>query len=244
MSVVAVIPARSGSKSIKDKNIVQLGGYPLLAFSIKAALSCNRIDKVYLSTDSEEYAEIGRQFGAEVPFLRPKEAAKDDSTDLEWVQHFLAWHNKEEGSDPEVLVHLRPTTPLRHPEIIATAIDIFREDTAATALRSVHLMSQTAYKCFELEEGYLKLMFSEYDSVDGGNRPRAEYPQTYEPNGYVDVLSPSFIRVSGKLHGTKVVGFETTWTPDVDTEQDLELLTLVALQHEHLMQTLFAEEKQ
>src|SRR5574337_1569785 len=110
-SVIAIIPARSGSESIKDKNLALLGGYPLLAYSIVAVKLSSRIDRVLLSTDSEQYAEIGRRYGAEVPFLRPSVLSTDKSTDREFMVHAMEWVRDHEGHVPEFWMHLRPTTP-------------------------------------------------------------------------------------------------------------------------------------
>ena len=111
---ICIIPARSGSKGIVDKNIINLGGHPLIAWSIKAALKSKLIDEVYVSTDSEDYKQIAIEYGATVPFLRPSNISKDNSTDIEFVQHFLSYLESV-NIFPELLIHLRPTTPLRNP---------------------------------------------------------------------------------------------------------------------------------
>ena len=107
---MCIIPARSGSKSIPHKNIYNLGGHPLIAWSIKAALNAESIDRVIVSTDSEEYKDISIEYGAEVPFLRPKNISEDNSTDLEFFQHVIGVF-KETSYNPDLIIHLRPTTP-------------------------------------------------------------------------------------------------------------------------------------
>ena len=123
-AVIAIIPARSGSKGIKDKNLSILCGYPLLAYSIVAAKLAKRIERVLISTDSEEYAEIGRQYGAEAPFLRPAELAGDKSTDRDFMLHAMLWMQENEGQISEYWVHLRPTTPLRDTPHLDSAIQM------------------------------------------------------------------------------------------------------------------------
>ena len=110
--VVALIPARAGSKGVPGKNIRLLGGYSLLAWSIAASLKTKSIDRVIVSTDSEEYATLARELGADVPFLRPAELSGDRSTDYDFVLHSLNWL-RENSSEPDYIVHIRPTTPFR-----------------------------------------------------------------------------------------------------------------------------------
>ena len=121
-NIVALIPARSGSKGVPNKNIRYLGDVPLIAYSIIAALKSTLIDRVIVSTDSEEYADIARNYGAEVPFIRPAEISGDTATDLQLFEHAISWFEKNENLVPQYFVHLRPTTPLRDPRIIDDAI--------------------------------------------------------------------------------------------------------------------------
>ena len=109
----AIIPARSGSKSIKDKNLALLGGYPLIAYSIALAKTTEGVDRVIVSTDSLEYAKIAEKYGAEVPFLRPKALSQDTSTDYDFMSHAVNWFDDNSKIVPDFWIHLRPTTPLR-----------------------------------------------------------------------------------------------------------------------------------
>ena len=152
VDILAIIPARSGSKGVSNKNIKLLNGHPLIAYSIKAALLVPTIDRVIVSTDSKHYASIARRYGAETPFLRPKKISGDYSRDLEFIEHALDWFYHAEGYAPRLIVHLRPTTPLRDPRVIEKAILTIDNDLDATALRSVHQMSNPAYKCFEVKD--------------------------------------------------------------------------------------------
>ena len=149
--IYAVIPARSGSKGVPNKNVKMFAGRPLMAYSIAAAQKSNLIDRVIVSTDSEEYAEIALKEGAEVPFLRPKEISTDLSKDIEFFSHLVSWIDSSDITMPDYLVHLRPTTPLRDPSIIDKAIIRFSK-SKYTSLRSVHLMAQSAYKFVEMKK--------------------------------------------------------------------------------------------
>src|SRR3989338_10568956 len=137
-TVFAIIPARGGSKGVIKKNSKCFGGHPLIAYSIIAAKLCPSIDRVIVSTDSVEITEIAKRYGAEVPFLRPEAYAQDHSPDLDFIKHALDWFDRHEKNEPDFLVHLRPTTPLRDPELLTEAIGRIKNCSEATSLRSVH----------------------------------------------------------------------------------------------------------
>ncbi len=237
-TVLALVGARSGSKSVTDKNVRPLAGHPLLAWSVACARRCDRIDRVILSTDSEDYAGVGRRYGAEVPFLRPRELATEQSVDTGFIVHTLDWLANR-GEEPEFVVHLRPTTPLRRPAVVDGAVDAFRTATDATALRSVHVMSESAYKTFEIVNGLLRAVGSPSISVEDTNAPRQSFPTTYVGNGYVDVLRTASIRSSGMLHGERVVSHLTEMAPEIDGPADLEYLEYLAGESRDLVKELF-----
>ena len=120
--VTALIPARGGSKGVPRKNIKDLGGFPLIAYSIAAAKISKVISRIIISTDDEEVAVTAKRLGGEVPFMRPAELATDTSTDIDFVHHAMEWLQQNEGHIPEYFVHLRPTTPLRDAELMDAAI--------------------------------------------------------------------------------------------------------------------------
>ena len=117
-NVVGIIPARGGSKGVPKKNIREIGGFPMIAYSIIAAKFVENMGRCIISTDSNEIAEVAKSFGGDVPFLRPSELATDSSTDIEYIRHAMEWFNDNEGYIPEYWVILRPTTPLREPEVV------------------------------------------------------------------------------------------------------------------------------
>lgn len=237
--VVALIPARSGSKGVPDKNIRDLGNRPLLAWSIAAAVRSLKIDRVIVSTDSTEYARIADLFGAEVPFLRPSNLATDEAHDIGFITHALDWFAGR-GEEPKLIVHLRPTTPYRSPEVIDASVVRFIEHHRATALRSVHEMSTTAYKSMEITNtGILRQVGSDETGLDRANRPRQAFPVTYLANGYVDILSTSFIRSTGLLHGDHVLPLITPLALEVDTAEDFEFLEYHLERHPQLATQLF-----
>ena len=238
--VVALIPARSGSKGVRNKNLRLLGQAPLLAWSIKCGLNSRAINRTIVSTDSDEYGEVARNWGAEVPFLRPESISQDKSTDLDFVLHALDFF-KSEGRIPDLIVHLRPTTPLRNPVVVDEAITFAVNRTKEiTSLRSVHEMSETAYKSFEIgPKGNLVTVFSHSEALDTSNLPRQSFPKTYSPNGYVDVLIPEYILSMGALHGNNVQPFITEASFEIDTEDDFELLNARLITNQESLKNLF-----
>jgi CMP-N,N'-diacetyllegionaminic acid synthase len=237
--IIAIIPARSGSKGVVDKNVKLLNGHPLISYSIRAACLTAGITRVVVSTDSEKYASIARKYGAETPFLRPSELAEDQSVDIEWINHALEWFKSEEGFVPRLIVHLRPTTPLRHPAIIEEAIKKFESNDEATALRSVHEMSQPAYKCFEIDNEYLACLCTQNRDIENTTLGRQGFPKTYEPNGYVDVLKTDFILTRQKMHGDRVMAFQTPRVADIDSQEDFDYLLYQVMQNDDLFKKYF-----
>ena len=139
--IVALIPARSGSKRVPDKNIRPLAGHPLIAYSITAALQSRIFTDVIVSTDSERYAEIAAYYGAEIPFLRPTDIAGDISADIEWLQYTLK-RLQDDDRTYDCFSLLRPTSPFRLPETIQRAWQLFSEQTGVDSLRAVEKCQQ------------------------------------------------------------------------------------------------------
>ena len=221
LNVLAIIPARSGSKGLLNKNIRLLGDHPLIAYSIAAALLSDKIDRVIVSTDSEEYAEIAKKYGAEVPFIRPVNLAQDSSTDAGFFMHAFEWLAKNEGYIPDLVVHLRPSTPLRKTSMIDAGVTSLEQDLYATSLRSARKNHLTPYKMFKDQQGYLS-PFLEFEAVqEFYNLPRQHFEDAYIPNGYIDVLRPRILIETNLLHGPNIKLFKTPVIPDIDTEQEL-----------------------
>jgi CMP-N,N'-diacetyllegionaminic acid synthase len=223
--MVAIIPARSGSKGVPDKNIKNLGGIPLIAFSIIAAKLMPSVSRVIVSTDSREYADIAMKYGAEVPFLRPKDISGDKSTDYDVFLHAINWLDRNEKGIPEFLLHLRPTTPLRDPEIVESAVKFFLENKdKATSLRSGHSAPESPFKWFLKDANHYFKGLREDLTPEKVNLPRQSFPSVYIPDGYVDVLKSSVILKTGTLHGDRMLVFESPFCVEVDSKDDFEYL--------------------
>lgn len=223
LKILALIPARAGFQEVPKKNIALLNNHPLIAYSIVAAKLSRYTNRIIVTTDSKEIANISKEYGAEVPFLRPKEISTNHSVDKEFFIHTLDWLKKNENYVPDLIIHLRPTTPARDFRIIDKAIEEFVKDTDATSLRSAHISEYTGYKLFKIDNNYCKFFGSEdFEEIEHQNLPRQKLPITYNPNGYVDILLPRNITSAG-IHGLKIKPFITSRLSDIDTEKDFEL---------------------
>jgi N-acylneuraminate cytidylyltransferase len=216
-----------------------LGGHTLLEWSIRACLNASLINRTIVTTDSLDYAAHSVGCGAEVPFMRPLEMSSDTAPDSEFLFHALNWLGKTDRL-PDYLIHVRPTTPFRNPQVIDDAIRTFALSKSATSLRSVHLMSESAYKTFQInDQGYLAPICSENKNLDDYNMARQSFPPTYLPNGYVDVLSSSYMNSTGLIHGNCVLPFVTSPAWEVDEERDFRILEYELLQDPAIKSVIF-----
>lgn len=220
LDIVALVPARSGSKGLKDKNILPLDGHPLIGFSIIAAKQSELINEVYVTTDSKKYCQISETYGATAPFLRPVEISEDMSTDKEFFLHFIEWCRSERNKIPDMIVHLRPSTPLRDFRLIDKAIQRFIDNSKATSLRSCQNTELTPYKMFFENDGYMEPCMVDAKHKESYNQPRQVFPKTYLPNGYVDIIRPVILLNTGLLHGDKILLNLTPATADIDDISD------------------------
>jgi CMP-N,N'-diacetyllegionaminic acid synthase len=206
--VLALIPARGGSKGVPRKNVMLVAGKPLIAYSILQARASQRVDRVIVSTDDEEIAEVSRQWGAEVPFMRPAEFAQDLSPDIDVFRHALTWLKTHEGYEPDLVVHLRPTGPVRRVELIDLAIDLLVNHPDSDAVRSVSVALQTPYKMWRISpNGHLDPLLRLEGSPDCQSMPRQMLPILYWQNGYVDVIRPRAILEKNSMWGDRAVPF-------------------------------------
>lgn len=224
LKILALIPARSGSKGIPRKNIANLGGYPLIAYTIAAAKLSRYINRIIVTTDDRGIAGIARRFGAETPFLRPKRLSGDKSLDIGFFQHALNWLKKQEKYTPDLIVHLRPSTPFREVKVIDRAILEIIKDKKATSLRSAELFNrESPYKLFKKVNNYCSFFGSDDfgKNVEYYNYPRQMFPLIYRPNGYVDIVLPKTLLNTGLLHGRYIRAFITEKVVDIDSREHL-----------------------
>jgi len=220
--VLALIPARGGSKGIHRKNLVVLVGKPLIAYSIEQALSSRHITRVIVSTDDAEIAEVARRFGADVPFMRPPQYAQDLSPDIDVFRHALTWLGEHEGYACELVVHLRPTGPVRRVELIDEAIEKILDSPSADSLRSVSWPEQTPYKMWKIVDGMLQPLLRMEDMAEPHSMPRQTLPEVYWQNGYVDIVRPHVVLELGMMCGYKILPFVVQEPiAEIDYEENL-----------------------
>jgi YrbI family 3-deoxy-D-manno-octulosonate 8-phosphate phosphatase len=222
LRTVAIVPARGGSKTIPRKNIRPLDGVPLLAYSIEAGLRARRVDRVIVSTDDEETAEIGRAWGADVPFLRPQDLAGDFTPDLPVFQHALDWLETHEGGIPDIVVQLRPTSPLRSPDCVDAAVDLLCGDETLDSVRAVVPAWQNPYKMWRLQPDGMMVPLLAAAGSEAYNRPRQELPPTYWQTGHVDAFRTRVIRQHGSMSGSRMrpLVLDPAYACDIDAEAD------------------------
>jgi N-acylneuraminate cytidylyltransferase len=205
--ILAIVPARGGSKGLPRKNLISVGGKPLIAYSIQQARTSRLVTRTIVSTDDTEIADVARAHGGEVPFLRPAQYAQDLSPDIDVFRHALQWLVDHEGYRPDLVVHLRPTGPVRRVELIDQAIALMLEHPEADALRSVSAPVQTPYKMWRIEDGYLRPLLTVAGVAESYCAPRQSLPEVWWQNGYVDIIRPRSILELGLMCGHTVLPF-------------------------------------
>tara|TARA_B100000795_G_C22759022_1_gene422766 strand:- start:422 stop:1156 length:735 start_codon:yes stop_codon:yes gene_type:complete len=224
--VLAIIPARGGSKGIKNKNITNLNGSSLISYSIKAALESKLISRVICSTDSEIIAEEAIKYGAEVPFLRPDQISQDNSSDIEYFNHAIEWLKINESYKPKLLVQLRPTSPLRNLEMIDEAIQIMIEDGSYDSLRAVSKPDHTPYKMWKLvKRNEMKPLLKLTGNKEPYNTNRQNLPEVYAQTGSIDITRPETLEKYKSMTGKKIYPFimDERYFIDIDNIESLEL---------------------
>ncbi len=220
--VLALIPARGGSKSIPRKNIKLLGGFPLIAYSIAAAQAAAAITRVVVSTDDPEIAEVACRYGAETPFLRPEALARDDTPDLPVFQHALRWLDSQEAYRPAIVVQLRPTSPFRRTWHIDQAVARLLARPDADAIRTVCEPFQNPFKMWRIEPDGLMAPLLETAQSEAYNLPRQALPAVYWQTGYVDAAWRKTILEKNSMTGDRILPLvidPTEWV-DIDSPAD------------------------
>lgn len=223
MQILALIPARGGSKSIPRKNIRPLSGYPLIAYSIAAALQSKHVSRTIVSTDDEEIARIAQHYGAEAPFLRPGEYALDNTTDYPVFTHALSWLQENEGYQPDIVIQLRPTSPIRPPDCVDQAVQILLDHPEADSVRGVIPSGQNPYKMWRVnEQGRMTALLDLPGTREPYNSPRQDLPQTYWQTGHIDAIRLSAILGKNSLSGDTIypLFLDPRYAIDIDTLRD------------------------
>lgn len=218
--IVCVIPARSGSKGIPGKNLAELGGKPLLAWSIEAALRSRVIDRILVSTDSPEIAETARRFGAETPFTRPADLARDNVHAVQVVLHALDWLEQDGCAAPEGVMMLLPTSPLRRSEDVRDAVRLFRERDAPSVV-SVCDTGRYMTNLRFLRGGQLVMAVPS----ENRNAQRQGLEKLYGVNGSIFLARPHLLRREATFHMDGALGYvmEQWHSIDINDPRDLDM---------------------
>jgi CMP-N-acetylneuraminic acid synthetase len=218
--VCALIPARCGSKTVKDKNIRIMNGKPMIAYSIIDGLNSKFINNVVVSTDSRDYAKIAEEYGAVVPFLRPENISGDKALDVDVFLHFLDWLRENDYELPEILVHLRPTHPYRNVEDIDKMVEILLNNSEIDAVRSVTKAKEVPYKMWIFNDDETMQPLVTCDVKEAYNAPRQILPEVYMQNACIDVIRTSTLLNKHSMTGDVIVGYKMNYDFDIDTESD------------------------
>ena len=209
---LALIPARSGSKGIKDKNIKKLNGKPLIGWTIETCIKSKLIDYIVVTSDSKKYINIANKYNVSKSILRPKKISKDNSTDFQVISHAI---QNLKDIDYDFIIYMRPTTPIRILKDVNSAIRKFSL-SSYSSLRSVHEMSETAYKAYEIKGSFLRPLKNIKLNVEKINNPRQNFKKTYVANGVIDIFRKKFIKKNKRLFGDKVLAYKTSHTEEID----------------------------
>lgn len=221
MNIFAIIPARCGSKSVAHKNIRDLAGKPMLTYSIEHAKKSKYINRILLSTDSKEYASIGKDYGAEVPFIRPGEFSTDTSLDIEVFHHCLSFLKEKEGLVPDIVVQLRPTYPIRNVQDIDNMIEILINHPEVDSVRTIAPAKEIPYKMWhKADDGILSPIMTNIPECY--NMPRQSLPKVYYQNACIDVIRGKTILEDYSMNGKCIYGYEMDNNYDIDTEEEFK----------------------
>jgi CMP-N,N'-diacetyllegionaminic acid synthase len=221
--IVALIPARAGSKRVKGKNVRPLAGHPAIAYSIAAARDSGIFSAIVVSTDSEHYAAIARYYGAEVPFLRPAALAGDQSPDIDWVEHALRALGAQ-GRTFEYFSILRPTSPFRTADTIRRAWAAFEADGGAESLRAVERCAQHPGKMWVIRgRRMLPLLPLGPAALPWHSQQYAALPEIYVQNASLEIGRSRVVLDGRTIAGETVLPFLTTGAEGFDINNPVDL---------------------
>jgi CMP-N,N'-diacetyllegionaminic acid synthase len=221
MNIITIIPARGGSKSLPKKNILFLKGKPLLCHSIDYSLKSQLVTSTVVSTDMKEIADIAKNAGASVPFLRPDEFAQDDTRDYPVIRHALDFF-EDQGKIFDFYILLRPTSPLRPPGLIEKAFEIFQNNIDASSVRSMARIKEHPYRAWKQVSDGSVCGFIDTEA-EPYNIPRQELPELFFQTGDIEVIRRETI-ISGSISGDSVYPLiiEHEDMIDIDSKSDLD----------------------
>lgn len=238
-TVVGVVVARGGSKGLPGKNLRRLGGRPLVAHTIQAARQARTLDRLILSTDSAEIARVGKRYGAEVPFLRPKHLARDTTHTPPVIKHAVRYLETRERMKVDIVVTLQPTSPFRRAEHIDLAVRFLANNPRFDSVISVKEVAFPPFWMFRIRNGRLLPFVN--DGIDYSLKERQQLPTLYQPNGAVYVTRRSLLKKQGLLFSGFVGGstgflrMDQLSSMDIDGPLDLLVARTILKQYPELL---------
>jgi CMP-N,N'-diacetyllegionaminic acid synthase len=220
LRILGVIPARSGSKRLKDKNVRKINGLPLIAFTIKSAIESKVFDRVIVSTDSSEYAYISEQYGAKVDFIRPSYLSTSDAKSIDLIRHAINYYESRNNFF-EVVCLLQPTSPLRTHKHIIEAFNIFKENLSDSVISVVR--GKGSKICLTAKSENHLLKFDEI--IDCNQKDKI----TYYPNGAIYIFKINYIKNNDDFYTNKTYLYNMSKkiSIDIDTQEDFDKVELV-----------------
>jgi CMP-N,N'-diacetyllegionaminic acid synthase len=213
MKILAIIPARSGSKGLKSKNIKKINNKTLLEYSIRSAQESKKIDKIIVSTDSEKFKNIAKKIGVEVPFLRPKKYSTSKSNGIDYIKHTLNYLKEKENYEPEIIVILQPTSPIRYDGLIDKSINMLKK-SKGTSVIGVSIIKQHPFSAYIPKGEFL----TSYKKNSSEYYQRQKFPKMYYPTGSIYTFwNKTFEKFDSPL-GNKIIPLvlEPEFSIDID----------------------------
>ena len=219
--MLAMIPARGGSKGVPGKNIKEIGGKPLIAYTIVAALKSAAIDRVIVTTDSQEIADVALKYGAEVPFLRPAYLAEDGSKAQDVYIHAAEFMRDNEGVDVSKFMVLLPTAPFRTEKHIDEAVKLFHDSAAETLISICKVDTPPSWMVNKDDKGFIENCGFDADNYSGNRQGNLQH---YVPNGAIYILDYDLLKSESTYYCDKTIGYEMSRNDsiDIDTMEDFE----------------------
>lgn len=219
--MLAMIPARGGSKGVPGKNIKEIEGKPLIAYTIEAALKSKSIDRVIVTTDSEEIAQVAKKYGAEVPFMRPAYLAEDTSKAQDVYVHAAEFMRDNEGVDVSKFMVLLPTAPFRTENHIDDAVKLFQDSKAETLISVTEVETPPSWMVNKDDNGFIENCGFDAETASGNRQGNRTH---YVPNGAIYILDYELLKSKSTYYCDKTIGYEMSRNDsiDIDTMEDYE----------------------
>ena len=222
MNILCVVPARGGSKSIPRKNIKELNGIPLIAYTLREAIKVSRINDLVVSTEDQQIAQVAKKYGANVPFLRPKELATDSAETFPVVKHCLNFMERKNNKTYDAILLLQPTCPLRKSQHIEKAIDLLKDESFDTVLSVMDVNGRHPFRMKRIEGSHL------VNFIDQGfedMRPRQILPKVYIRSGAIYLSRRHVILEQGQLVGNAVIPLMMNESESINIDSHVDFYT-------------------